>query len=112
MTKELKDWVNSLPDDAIIHVLSSQFMSIPLSSPVLYALDRKSLRKIGGFMAGKTISSVDLPAPTLDASTIDQIAGEMEAHADRISKTYSESGIVADLKMSARKLRGLIQLNN
>ena len=58
--KTLKDWVNNLPDDAIIHVLASPFMSIPLPNPVIHAIDGKSIKKsVSGMLSGKVISSLD-----------------------------------------------------
>ena len=58
LAKELKNWVNSLPDDAVIHVLSSIIMSIPLSDPVFLAIGSETLTSPApGMLAGKVISS-------------------------------------------------------
>ena len=57
--KKLKDWANSIPDDAIIHVLSSRIMSFPLKDPVLHAIDNGSIEyPVPGMAAGKVISSL------------------------------------------------------
>ena len=57
--KKLKDWVNCLPDDALIQVLASPFMSIPLPNPVIHAIDSKSIKEsVSGMLSGKVISSL------------------------------------------------------
>jgi hypothetical protein len=56
--KNLKDWVNSLPDDALIQVLAAPHMSFPLTNPVLHAIDRKTIKSVTGkIVSGKVISS-------------------------------------------------------
>jgi hypothetical protein len=57
--KKLKDWANSLPDDALIHILSSPIMSLPLPEPVLHAIDSKTIKEsTSGMLSGKVISSL------------------------------------------------------
>lgn len=59
--KKLKEWVNSLPDDAEIHVFESVIMSIPIPEPYLHAIERSSIKPIktfDGMMAGRVISSL------------------------------------------------------
>ena len=58
--KKLKDWVNGLPDDALIQVLASPIMSLPLPKPVFHAIDNKTIKEpIQGMLSGKVISSLD-----------------------------------------------------
>ncbi len=58
VAKELKEWVNGLPDDALIQVLSAPHMSMPLRHPIIHAIDAKSIEKVTeGMMSGKVISS-------------------------------------------------------
>jgi hypothetical protein len=57
--KKLKDWVNNLPDDALIQVLASPIMSLPLPEPVFHAIDSKIIKEpIQGILSGKVISSL------------------------------------------------------
>ena len=54
--KKLKDWANSLPDDA---VLASPIISLPLSEPVFHAIDGQSTKEPApGMLSGKIISSL------------------------------------------------------
>jgi len=56
--KQLKDWVNGLPDDAIIHILAAPHMSLPLANPVLHAINSKTVKHITErIVSGKVISS-------------------------------------------------------
>jgi len=60
--KKLKEWINSLPDDTEILILENEFMSMPCRSPVLMAIDGKSIKQESppgtpGFVSGKVISS-------------------------------------------------------
>ena len=56
--KKLKEWVNSLPDDALVQVLASRFMSMPLQDPVLHAIEKSSIKQpVAGMLSGKVISS-------------------------------------------------------
>jgi hypothetical protein len=57
--KKLKDWANSLPDNALILVHASRIMSFPLKDPVLHAIDNGSIEyPVPGMTAGKVISSL------------------------------------------------------
>jgi hypothetical protein len=57
--KKLKDWANSLPDDALIQVLASPIMSLPLPEPVFHAIDSKTIKEPApGMLSGKVISSL------------------------------------------------------
>ena len=57
--KKLKDWVNNLPDDALIQVLASPIMSLPLSEPVFHAIDSQSIKEPApGMLSGNIISSL------------------------------------------------------
>jgi hypothetical protein len=57
--KKLKDWANSLPDDALIQVLASPIISLPLSEPVFHAIDGQSTKEPApGMLSGKIISSL------------------------------------------------------
>jgi hypothetical protein len=56
--KQLKDWVNGLPDDALIQILSAPHMSFPLTNPVLHAINSKTVKQVSdGIVSGKVISS-------------------------------------------------------
>jgi hypothetical protein len=57
--KELKNWVNSLPDDALIQVYASPIMSLPLPEPVFHAFGSETIKKpVPGMLSGKVISSL------------------------------------------------------
>jgi hypothetical protein len=57
--KKLKDWVNSLPDDALIQILASPIMSLPLPEPVFHAINSKTIKEpVQGMLSGKIISSL------------------------------------------------------
>jgi len=46
LKKDLKDWVDSLPDYADIHVTAARHLSMPLESPVFYAMDTRKPGKV------------------------------------------------------------------
>jgi hypothetical protein len=70
--KKLKDWVNSLPDDAIIQVLSSPHMSFPMKKPVLHAINSKTIKSVSeGIVSGKVISSLFVTPMSSDDPPVD-----------------------------------------
>jgi hypothetical protein len=65
--KKLKTWVNDLPDDAIIQVLSSPHMSFPMKNPVLHAINNKSVKSVSeGIVSGEIISSLYVTPMTFE----------------------------------------------
>jgi hypothetical protein len=60
--KPLKDWINSLPDDALIQIHAGHHMSMPLIYAHFKAYDSHDPKLTPGFIGYKLLSTFEVPA--------------------------------------------------
>ena len=60
--KPLKDWINSLPDDALVQITAGHHMSMPLREAYFQAFDSHNPKLTPGFIGYKLLSTFEFPA--------------------------------------------------
>jgi hypothetical protein len=60
--RPLKEWINSLPDDAIIQIIAAPHMSMPLREAYIQAFDSHDPKRTPGFIGYKKLSTFHWPA--------------------------------------------------